>query len=622
MTKTKNSAGSNNKTAPKKPANKTTDVKHKFPFKTEWDFSKLYKSDTDPKIEKDVEAIEEKYKAFAKKYSNKKFLTGPKTILSALKDWEKLQEEAGFAKPVWYLEKMNDTDSGNLKRKAKADLLMARVRKAGNDILFFGLSLSKLDSKLQKQILADKTFIPYKYYLKKLFDTGKHLLTEAEEKIINLKNQVTYDMWVDAQSNLLSKQLVKFQGKDIPIAQAMMMRHQLGFKERHELHSKIIPIFKSISHMAEAELVAVYTDKKIDDELRGYKKVYEATVESYENDIETVENLIKVINANMKISHRFFKARMKLMGLEKLGTPDLYAPVVKTASKKFSLEEIMDKAMESFAKIKPEYANYIQECAENGQIDFLPRKGKRGGAYCSSGHGIPTSIMLNVVGSVDDICTLSHEMGHALHAEFSKGQPILYEGHTISVAEVASTFFEQLVIDDLIDNAENDEERLRLLDEKMKGDIGTIFRQISFFNYELALHTKIRKDGGASKEEMASMFISEIKNFAGPALVPAEDDGYAFLAIPHFRYFFYVYTYALGQIISRALVAKYYEDNSFIEKVEEFLKAGQSMSPRDIFLKTGIDIADPKFIQAGLDAVAEDIKKYEGIANKMRKKGK
>lgn len=591
----------------------------KIEFKTEWDFSKLYKSDTDPEIERDVEKIEYKLKAFAKKHSDKKFLNSIKTILCALKDWERLQNESGFATSVWYLGRLNDIDSENLKRKAKADLLSARIRKAGNEVLFFTLSLSKLEIKLQKQILSDKNFAPYKYYLKKLFDSGKHLLSEPEEKIINLKNQVTYDMWVDAQENLLSKQMINFQGKDIPIAQAMAMRHQLEYKDRHELHRKVTPALKAISHMAEAELVAIYTDKKIDDELRGYKTAYEATVEAYENDLDTVENLIKVVNANMKISHRFFKARAKLLELTKLGTPDLYAPIIKGVPKKLELRDILNKAIESFNKIKPEYANYIKDYAKNGQIDFLPKKGKRGGAYCASGFNIPTYIMMNSIGSIDDICTLSHEMGHAIHSEFSKVQPILYEGHTISVAEVASTFFEQLVIDDLIETAPSDEEKLRLLDEKMKGDIGTIFRQISFFNYELALHNKIRKDGGASKEDMASMYIKEIKNFAGPLLSTTEDDGYAFIAVSHFRYFFYVYTYALGQIISRALVVKYYKDKTFIEKVEEFLKAGQSMSPRDIFLKTGIDIADPKFIQVGLDAVADDIKKYEIMVNKLKK---
>ncbi len=592
---------------------------NKLFFRTGWDFSGLYKSDTDPKIEKDVSMIEEKFKAFAKKYSNKKYLNSTKTILSALKDWEKLQEEAGLAKPVWYLGRLNDLDSSNQQRKAKTNLLSAKITKAGNEIIFFTLSLSKLDVKLQKQILADKNFAPYKYYLKKLFDEGKHLLSEPEEKIINLKSQITYKMWVDAQKKLLNQQTVKFKGKDLPIAEALAMRHQLGYKERHELHNKVIPILKSISHMAEAEIVAVYTDKKIEDELRGYKTAYQSTVEAYENDLETVENLVKVINANMKTSHRFFKARAKLLGLKKLSTADMYAPAVKSSEKKIDLSEILNKTIESFNKIKPEYGDYVRNYAKNGQIDFLPKKGKRGGAYCASARSIPTCVLMNVTGSVDDICTLSHEMGHAIHSELTKTQPVLYDGCTISVAEVASTFFEQLVIDDLIENAENDQERLRLLDEKMKGDIGTIFRQISYFNYELALHTKIRKDGSASKEEMASMFLDESKRFAGPVLSPAEDDGYAFIYIPHLRYFFYVYSYALGQIISRALVAKYKSDNSFIEKVEEFLKAGQSMSPRDIFLKTGIDIADPKFIQAGLDAVEKDVKKYEEVVNKLKK---
>jgi oligoendopeptidase F len=589
-----------------------------FPFKTEWDFSKLYKSDKDPKIEKDVALIEEKFKAFAKKYSNKKFLSSTKTILSALKDWERLQFDA-FAKPVWYLNRLNDIDSSNQQRKAKANLLTSRITKASNEIIFFELSLSKLDLKLQKQILADKNFAPYKYYLKKLFESGKHLLTEAEEKILSLKNQITYSMWVDAQKKLLNKQVINFQGKDLPIAEAMALKHQLGYKDRHELHNIIMPTLKSISHMAEAELVAVYTDKKINDELRGYNTAYQATVEEYESDLVTVENLVKVVNENMKISHRYFKARTKLLGLEKIGSADMYAPVTKGLSKKLDLQEILDKTVESFNKIKPEYAEFVKNFAINGQIDFLPREGKRGGGYCTSGNNCPTCIMLNTTGCIDDICTLAHEMGHAIHFESAKTQPALYNEFTISVAEVASTFFEQLVIDDLIDNAEDDDKKLRLLDEKMRGDIGLIFRQISFFNYELALHTKIRKDGGASKEEMAEMFVNETKRYVGPILVPTADDGYGFIAIPHLRYFFYVYSYSLGQIISRALVAKYYKDKTFIEKVEEFLKAGQSLSPRDIFLKTGIDIADPKFIQAGLDAVEEDVKKYEGIVDKIKK---
>ena len=135
--------------------------KDKFEFKTEWDFSDIYKSDTDPKIEKDIDYIEEVHKAFAKKYSNKKYLESKASILKALKDWEKLQEEAGFAASVWYLERMNDIDSTNQKRKAKTDLLMARIRKVGNEVMFFTLSLSKIPAKMQKEILSDKSFAPY-----------------------------------------------------------------------------------------------------------------------------------------------------------------------------------------------------------------------------------------------------------------------------------------------------------------------------------------------------------------------------------------------------------------------------------------------------------------------------
>lgn len=606
------------KTAEKAEKKNTMNISPKLPFKIKetWDFSPLYKNINDPQIDKDVTEIENIYIDFSKKYSaDNSYIQSDEKLLIALKDYAKLISDAGGIKPFFYLTHYKDIDMSNSKAQAKCTQITERLTKAGNYILFFEIQLGKIPKEKQASLITDPKFSDFSYFLERIFNRSKYNLTEAEEKIIAVKGETSHRMWVDTQKKLASSQTLKFKGKELSLQEAFILRRTLKLKDRYVLHDLLAEKFKSISFMAEAEMNAIINNKKVEDELRGAKSPYELTVSNYENDILTVENLVDTVTKNFSIAHTFYKAKANIMGLKKLRAPDLLITLSKK-EKKIDFNDAVKIVYDAFSKTDTFSADYLKEMLELGRIDVEPRKGKRGGAYCTgSSKKLPIYILLNFDKTIDGAMTLAHEMGHAIHTKLAFGQPDIYTDYTISVAEVASTFYEHVVFDHLFQTL-SDEDKVIALFNNIEDSIGIIFRQIQFFNFEKELHESISKKGSISKEDMAALYVKHAKTMNGPAVDLRETDGYYFTNVPHFRYFFYVYSYAYGQIISKALFAKYKEDPSFIEKVKDFMRAGGSKSPYEIFKSIGIDTSKPEFFENGIKQIKTELEYAIKIAKK------
>lgn len=584
--------------------------------KTEWVFSD-YTDEFDPKIEKEVKDIAKAYKSFAKKYADKAYLKNAKLLASALADYEALTAKATW-KGMYYLVLRKTIDSGNLKLEAEINRLNDIAQEAVKHILFFGISISKLDTKKQKIYLKDEKLKKYRYLLKLWFDDGKHTLSEAEEKILTDKSTVAHDAWVSLQDRYENAQTVIHGDKTISLSEAMSIKSDLPRKERRALHKAVREKYKEIGFVAEAELNAVIRNKKIDDELRGYKTPYESTIRGYQNDVKSIENLVDVVTKANSLAHRFFKIKAKVIN-EIDGSSDTKITIAelgtglarsKGSEQKIPLVKAIETISKTFAGADPVFAQMFESYLKKGQIDFFPKPGKQTGAFCMGNTGIETRILTNYAGKLNDVTTIAHEMGHAIHTDLSKEQPAIYEGYTISVAEVASTFFENIVLESLLQEATPEEKRDLLL-TRMQDRISTIFAQVAYFQFEKKLHALVRQKGFVSKEEIAAMFADCRRVYTGDAVEVVEDDGYAFVYISHFRSFFYVYAYAYGQLIADALYAEYKKDKKFIEKVKTFLRAGGSMSPADIFKKIGIDTTKPDFFKKGLKKLEEDLKYLE-----------
>jgi len=228
----------------------------------------------------------------------------------------------------------------------------------------------------------------------------------------------------------------------------------------------------------------------------------------------------------------------------------------------------------------------------------------------------PTFVLLNYTNTFDQVMTFAHEMGHAIHTEFSKSQSAIYRDYTISTAEVASTLFESFVFDAVFETLSK-EEKVIALHKKINDDINTIFRQIACFNFENELHETIRERGGMSKIEIRTLMNKHMSAYLGPSVLMREIDGNFFVSWSHIRRFFYVYSYAFGQLISKALYEKYKEDKTYLIKIKQFLEAGGSDSPENIFKAIGIDVSKPGFWEKGLESIERDIEKLEKLAKNL-----
>jgi oligoendopeptidase F len=582
-----------------------------------WNLGLLYKSPTDPQIEKDMRGIEKMCEDFAGTYGSRQvYLTDEKILLNALVEYEKLLAHLE-CKPYLYFHSLKDIDATNQVATAQLQLLSNRMAQATNKILFFEISLGKLGQKEQAALLKSPALAHFHVFLSRIFDDARHTLSEAEEKILNLKSLPAREMWIEGNNRILNVKNVTWKGKKLPLAEAEQKIHTIvNAKERYALAGLVSKQYEDAASFAEAEINAVYSNKKIDDELRKYTTPYEDTVRSYRNNADVVENLVKIVTDFFPLAHRFFKVKSRLLGLKKLRYPDRKISIGKI-TKKFSFDDSARIFKDVVRGIDPKYEAIFDSYLRNGQIDVAPRIGKTGGAYCLSTYQNPTFVLLNHMDSLGSFSTLAHEMGHAFHSELSQSQGPIYSAYSTSLAETASTLFETIAIDAVAETL-SEKEQIIALHNRINDDIATIFRQIACFNFEKELHQAVRTRGYVTKEEIADLHNKHMKAYLGPAFEFGREDGYFFVTWSHIRRFFYVYSYAYGQLVSKALVRRYRQDTEFWKKIEQYLSAGGKDSPENILKEIGIDVTKPEFWKEGLKEIEESIERLEKMVKGER----
>ncbi|MEN9921700.1 MAG: hypothetical protein RLZZ517_678 [Candidatus Parcubacteria bacterium] len=583
-------------------------------LKTQWDFTLFYKSDSDPQIEKDIQAAEKQFSQFEKKWKkDTSYTQDAKKLLQSLSEYEKLKENTAI-KAYLYFYLRKDVDGENKKVKGELSRVFDRYVKLKNKVVFFELTIAKISKDVQKKILSDKTLSHFHYFLETVWKSTKHNLSEGEEKLLSLLYEPSEGMWERGVDSVLSSKKVELDGKEVSVAEALSRLYDYPTQERKALHKKINNAFIEVSDFAESEINAVYTKKKVEDELRGFKKPYESTLLSYQNDEKTVINLVDTVTKNFKIAHEFYKLKAKLIKEDILDYSARGVSIGKI-EREYAFEDAYKILMSAFSKVDEKYAKKFDEFIQKGQIDVYPKIGKRGGAYCFGEIGVPTFVMHNYTNSYRSVNTLAHEMGHAFHSELSKIQKPLYQEYTISVAEVASTLFENFAFEEVFETL-SDTEKVIALHDKINGSVSTIFRQIACFNFEHELHLLVREKGFVSKEEIANLMNKHMKAYLGPAFKLDIEDGYFFVNWSHIRRFFYVYSYAFGELVSSALYAEYKKDKKFLTKIEQFLSAGGSKSPYKIFKDIGIDTTKPEFFMNGLKEIEKEIKTLKKLIDK------
>jgi len=314
--------------------------------------------------------------------------------------------------------------------------------------------------------------------------------------------------------------------------------------------------------------------------------------------------MVSVVTQNFDISHEFYKTKAQMLKVDKLAYHERNLQVG-TITKDFSYQKSVELVYQAFLHLDAEFAEIFKGYVENGHIDVFPKKGKSSGAFCAHDlKKLPTFVLLNHTNKLQNVLTLAHEAGHGINNELMRTQNALNFGTPLSTAEVASTFFEDFVLEELLINGGLTNAEIKTIHmQKLNDDISTIFRQVAAYNVEKELHTKIREVGYVSKEQIGEIFITHMRAYMGGAVDYNPGSQNWWLYWGHFRSFFYVYSYASGLLISKALQKMVRQDKKNIELVKEFLRAGRSKSPKDIFLELGINIEDKAFWQNGVDEI-------------------
>lgn len=561
---------------------------------------------------------EKAYTRFAKKYRTVDFREPTAPLLSALKDYVALVEMPELSRPGHYFGYRRSQNANDSVAEKHGNRIANRLTKAHNQILFFKIALGKIPKGDQRKILKDPSYRDFRYYLSHVFDLAAHRLTEPEEKILNLVDDTSYDMWVDGTEKILGKRSIVFNKKTLSLNTAIESLETYSPGVRSLLWQTITKELGDIAEVGENEFNAIISYKRTIDDLRGFTKPYEATVREYENKLESVEALVGAMSTKgFALSKSFYEYKATLHGTSPLRYEHKYEPIGHVPS--ISYETAVTVCRDAFYSLSETYGKLFDRIVTNGQIDVYPKEGKRGGAFMSSGINQPTMVFLNHTNTFKSLETLAHEMGHAVHAERSKTQPTLYEGHSITTAETASTFFENLVLETLLSQA-SEADKVVLLHDKITRDIATLERQIAFFNYELELHTRVREHGAITKEELREMMERHLRSYLGKGVTIRPDDGYSFVFIPHFRYGFYVYTYTYGLLMSSLMHVRLKQDVRFKSNIDVFLSAGGRDTVENIFKDIGID---PLKIETFTEALAlheADIKEFKRITKHLKNK--
>ncbi|NLA79207.1 MAG: M3 family oligoendopeptidase, partial [Chloroflexi bacterium] len=502
----------------------------------------------------------------------------------------------------------------------KAQIAMARFQQfaaeMGNRTLFFSLWWKALDDANAQRLLDASG--DYRYWLVQMRNFKPYTLTEAEEKIINIKDVTgsnALEMLYDSITNRYVFKL-EIDGEVKEMTRGELMSHvrsadpdlrARAYQELYRVYGEDAPILGQIYQ----NIARDWKNENVN--MRKYKSPI--SVRNTVNDLpdEVIETLMEVSRKNIGIFHRFFRLKAQKIGMEKLRRYDVYAPVSES-DKRFSYDEATAMTFESFERFDPKFAELARKVFDQGHVDSEVRKGKMGGAFCSTlGPELSPWVMLNYQGKADDVGTMAHELGHAIHSLMADEHSIFTQHACLPLAETASTFGEMMLTDLMLERETDEAVRQDILFAQLDDAFATIIRQIYFAIFEKEAHEMIIND--ASVDELSEAYLANLKEEFGDAVEVSDEFKYEWVSIPHiYGTPFYVYAYAFGQLLVFALYKRYQEEGeSFKPKYMRILSAGGSIAPIDLLNEAGMDVTTAEFWQGGFDVIAGLVDKLEQL---------
>lgn len=586
--------------------------------KYKWDLTKIYKDEKE--WQKDFDDVKEKIlKVLEYKDS---FLSNGKKLYEYLKYDEEVSRKL---EKIYYYAHLNyDADTLDEKYKVMTNKVSDLFTKYNELSSFVVPEILKLDAEKLNTFYKDEEKLEdYRFSIENIYRFKNHTLDEEKEKMLSnlskcLSNpEETYEALTD--SDFEYDYITDEKGNKVKFNES---NYSLFIKSKDRsvrkrafemLHNKYKKYIRTITSTYKGEVETNVVLAKI----RNYDSAISASLYSDNVPVDIYDNLIKVVNDNMNVLYDYYDLKKKILSLDRLHMYDTYVEIINKIDKKYSFDEAKEIVIDALSVLGDKYVKNLKKAFDEKWIDIYHSKGKRSGAYSSGNFDVNPYVLLNFEGTLNDVSTLAHELGHSMHTYLScKNNPYQYSSYEIFVAEVASTVNELLLANYMLKNSKNKDEKLAIINHILDLFKATLYRQTMFAEFEKETH-KLREKGEVLTSELLSnTYYNLVKKYFGPNVLCDDLIRYEWARIPHFYYNFYVYKYATGISAASYIVDGILNNKEgALENYINFLKTGGSMYPLDELKIAGVNLNSKSVILSAIKTFEKYLKEFKDIYN-------
>ncbi len=543
-----------------------------------------------------------------------------KELLSVLRQSAEAEELLGRA--FSYAERLYDQDQKNTEHQAMSQKVYRICAEYQSATSFVVPELLAADEAVIERYIGEEPGLAlYRDQIAEIRRTKDHVLSAEQEKLVAMTVEMSQTpeqvFSILNNADFLFPEITDENGDTVRLTTGnfVPLEESADRRVRKDAFLGFYSIYRQFAGTLAGLYAGQLKQQIFHAKARKYPSTLEAAVDANHVPSKVYHNLIDTVNQNLSKLHRYVSLRKRCLGVEELHMYDIYTPMIADAAKEIPFEQAKETVLAALAPLGEEYVSQVREGFENRWIDVYENRGKRSGAYSAGAYGAHPYVLLNYHDTLDNMFTLAHEMGHAMHSWYSnETQPFIYSQYKIFVAEVASTCNEILLMEYLLAHTDDKKERAYLLNHYLDSFKGTVFRQTMFAEYELRTNQMAEAGEGITAESLSALYLELNQKYYGPDMVSDPEIAYEWARIPHFYYDFYVYQYATGFSAAVALAhAMLKEGAPAVERYRQFLCGGCTKSPVDLLKTAEVDMEDPAPVQEALDVFGEIIRQLEEL---------
>lgn len=570
-----------------------------------WNLNPIYTGFDDPRFEEDLQALRRTVRDLEELTQH---LTGDSAALlkRGLTLQEQLQQLA--EKLLCYAELRQAACTTDAEAGSKIGKIMGVYSDSAAPVAAFEGWLAAIPD-LDSLIASDPLFEEYRFILERKKLGSLHLLPGIGEKVMAKLKISGSNAWAELQQYLTSTVKVTYRGEEINLSAVRNLAYSAEAEVRKDAYEAELACYSAIEDSVAYALNSLKLETLNECELRGYESPLARTLEQSNMEKKTLDAMFAAIDQKLPMFRRYLKAKAHALG-HKNGLPwyDLFAPMGKSSTR-FTTQDARDYLVELFSHFDDELSGMVARAFDEEWIDFYPRSGKAGGAFCSGVSCIGQSrILTNFDGTLGDVVTLAHELGHAFHNQCIADHRPLNHDYSMPVAETASTFNECVVMNHAIAQAADDAEKLNLIESQLQDVTQIIVDIYSRYRFEDAVLRR-RKEEFMGAAELCRIMLQAQADSYGDGLDSALRHPYMWLCKSHYYgSTFYNFPYAFGGLFARGLYAKYAQEGaSFVPIYKKLLHTTTVATAEDAAKVAGIDLTDKEFWLSALAEVEEKI---------------